>query len=161
MSATDEAISRLRALRLTVAVVEASSGGLIAAELSREPGSSSFFRGGLVAYDHRSKTSLLGIPAALLEREGSVSAAACQAMAQAARDLFQADLGLAETGIAGPGGGTPAKPVGLGYVALATRSGCEVREHRLAGNREGNRQAAAEAALRLLACHVSGAKGAD
>ena len=158
MSAIDDAAARLRELKLTVAVAEASSGGLIAAELSRLPGSSAFFRGGVVAYDHRSKTALLGIPVELLEREGSVSASACQAMARAARHIFEADLGLAETGIAGPDGGTPAKPIGLSYVALATNRGCEAREHRLTHDREGNRRAAVEAALRLLIWHLANRK---
>jgi len=135
---------------LTVAVAESASGGLIAAELTRSPGSSAWFRGGIVAYDDASKTRILGIPEATFLEHGSVSRQACAAMAEAARQLFGADIGLAETSIAGPGGGTDAKPTGLSYVALASARAHEVRENYFSGSREQNRQAAVEVALELL-----------
>jgi PncC family amidohydrolase len=132
-------------------VAEASTGGLIAAALTSLAGSSAYFRGGLVVYDDRSKTEILGTPLDVFVEHGSVSEEACLAMAEAVRRLFQADLGLAETAIAGPGGATAAKPVGLSYVALSTASGSETRENRWSGDRATNRQASVEAALQLLA----------
>jgi PncC family amidohydrolase len=149
-----DALSRLRERGLTVAVAESSAGGLIAAALTAAPGSSAWFRGGVVAYDAPSKTALLGIPASLFEERGSVSAEAAQAMAEAARGLFGADLGIGETGIAGPGGGSAGKPVGLTYVAVASAGGTQVREWQFAGSRAANREAAVAAALELLAAAI-------
>ena len=137
-----------------MAVAESSTGGLIAAELTSTAGSSASFRGGLVAYDDRSKTEVLGAPQAVFIAHGSVSAEACLAMAEAVRTLFQANIGLAETAIAGPGGGTPDKPVGLSYVALSAADGREIRENRWSGTRWENRLAAVAAALELLAAHL-------
>ncbi|HEX6513371.1 MAG TPA: CinA family protein [Chloroflexota bacterium] len=131
-------------------MAESAAGGLIAAELSRLPGSSDYFRGGIVAYDDASKVQLLGIPEALFLEHGSVSAEAASAMAEAARQLFGATYGVGETGIAGPGGATPEKPVGLSYVAVAGPAGVHVRESRFAGDREANRQAAVREAVELL-----------
>jgi nicotinamide-nucleotide amidase len=147
----EDLADRLTTAGLTVAVAESATGGLIAAELSRLPGSSAYFKGGIVAYDATSKTELLGIPKGLFEDHGSVSAEACKAMAEAARRLFQADFGLSETSIAGPAGATEAKPVGLSYVALASAKGTQLKESRLTGNREENRRSIAETALALLA----------
>jgi len=134
-----------------VAVAESAAGGLIAAALTARAGSSAYFRGGIVAYDDQSKTGLLGIDRELFERHGSVSREAAEAMAQAARRLFQADYGVGETSIAGPGGGTDAKPVGLSYVALAGASGTRSEEHRFQGTRADIRQAIVQAAARLVA----------
>lgn len=147
-------LERLRSTGMTVAVVESAAGGLIAAELSRLPGSSIYFRGGVVAYDAASKTGLLGIPAGIFEEHGSVSAEAAQAMAEAARRLFNTDLGVGETSIAGPGGATPAKPAGLSYVAVANAISTQVRESTYNGDRDENRQAAVRAALQLLAAAI-------
>jgi nicotinamide-nucleotide amidase len=148
---TDEVVALLRERGLTVSVAESSAGGLIAAELSRLPGSSAWFRGGVVAYDAASKTGLLGIPEGLLVEHGSVSAAAAGAMADAALRLFGSDFGVGETSILGPGGGTAGKPVGMGYVAVAGAGGTHVRELRLGAARDDNRVAAVLAALGLLA----------
>jgi PncC family amidohydrolase len=146
----EQVIQSLKDQGRTVAVAESACGGLIAAELTRLPGSSACFRGGIVAYDDRSKTAILGVPEQLLVEHGSVSAEACLAMAEAARRVFQADIGLGETSVAGPGGSTAAKPVGLSYVAAVGAQRREVRENRFTGDREQNRQAAVGAALRLL-----------
>ena len=149
-----QAVARLRELGLTVAVAESATGGLISAELSRLPGSSAWFKGGLVAYDADSKTRILGIPKGLFVDHGSVSAEACRALAEAARRLFGADFGLGETSIAGPDGATDSKPLGLSYVAVATTAGTEVREAHLSGDRQANRQAIVDAALDLLAAVI-------
>jgi PncC family amidohydrolase len=151
MVSIEELSERLRAAGLTVAVAESSSGGLIAAEMSRLPGSSAYFRGGIVAYDAEAKTRLLGMPQTLFVEHGSVSAAAAQAMAEAARRLFEADVGIGETSIAGPGGATEGKPAGLSYVAAAHGAGAEVREATFTGTRAENRLAAVDLAARLLA----------
>lgn len=142
--------ARLRDLHLTVAVAESAAGGLIAAELSRLPGSSAYFRGSVVAYDDQSKTHILGIPEQLFVEHGSVSPQACVAMAEAARRVFGADIGLGETSVAGPGGGTEAKPVGLSFVAIASATQRNTRENRFTGDRDQNRRAAVEAAFELL-----------
>jgi PncC family amidohydrolase len=143
--------ARLQAAGFTVAVAESAAGGLIAAALTSQGGSSTFFRGGIVAYDDATKTQLLGIPSAVFEQHGSVSAEAAEAMAQAARRLFGAEYGVGETSIAGPGGATAAKPVGLSYVAVAGPDGAKTEEHRFDGTRAENRQAVVHAALRLVA----------
>ena len=151
-----DAVDLLRDRGLTVAVAESSAGGLIAAALTEAAGSSAWFKGGVVAYDAASKSGLLGIPSSLFEEHGSVSAQAAQAMAEAARRLFGADIGIGETGIAGPGGGTPAKPVGLSYVAVASAGGVQAREgyllrgHLAGGSREQIRAAIVGQALSLL-----------
>jgi PncC family amidohydrolase len=147
---TEDLAARLKSAGLTVAVAESAAGGLIAAELTAPAGSSAWFRGGLVAYDAASKTALLGIPEDLFVEHGSVSAEAARAMAEAARRVFGADLGVGETSIAGPGGGTAAKPVGLTYVAVASASGVRVKEARLSGSREENRREAVAMAMALL-----------
>jgi PncC family amidohydrolase len=142
--------AQLKAAGLTVAVAESAAGGLISAELTRLPGSSAYFRAGIVAYNDASKMAVLGIPAGLLDEHGSVSGEVAEAMAKAAQRLFGASLGIGETSIAGPGGATETKPVGLSYVAVAGERGTSVRELRLAGDREANRQAVTGAALALL-----------
>lgn len=141
---------RLRELHLTVAVAESAAGGLIAAELTLLPGSSAYFRGGIVAYDDDSKFHVLGIAKDVFVQHGSVSAEAALELADAARRLFRSDIGVGETSVAGPGGATAAKPVGLSYVAVVSAKVREVRENRLSGNRDGNRQSAVATAIELL-----------
>ena len=140
---------RLKALGLTVAVAKCSTGGH-SGGADGGGGQLGVLPGGIVPYDNRSKTAVLGAPVEVFVEHGSVSAEACLAMAEAVRALFDADIGLAETGIAGPGGATSAKPVGLSYVAIAGASRSEVREGRFGGGREENQVAGVEAALRLL-----------
>jgi nicotinamide-nucleotide amidase len=115
--------------RRTIALAESCTGGLIAARLTDIPGISSAFLGGVVAYSNGAKTALLGVPSELIAAHGAVSAEVAQAMAEGARQRFGADMGLSVTGIAGPGGGTPEKPVGLVYLGLATAG--RVRSRRL------------------------------
>jgi len=109
----------LVARRMTLAVAESCTGGLIAKRITDNPGSSAYFAGGVVAYSNSAKSTLLGVSSAMLEECGAVSDRVVRAMAEGARARFGADIGVATTGIAGPDGGTDAKPVGLVHLALA------------------------------------------
>lgn len=158
MELEQEVGQRLAEAGLTLAVAESCTGGLIARRLTLVSGSSQYFRGGVVAYHNDVKASLLRVPDAVLCQEGAVSRAAALAMARGVRTLLGADMGLACTGIAGPGGGTPGKPVGLTYVALSSGDGLEAcEEHRWTeGTRRENQEWSADAALRLLDTYLRG-----
>ena len=134
---------------LTLAVAESSTGGLLGHLITEVPGSSAVFLGGVIAYHNRLKEQL-GVSRETLEREGAVSGAAAGAMAEGARRRTGADIGLAVTGIAGPGGGTETKPVGLTYVALDADGTALNERHVFQGDRSANKAAAAQAALALL-----------
>lgn len=146
----------LRERGLTLAVAESCTGGLLGMRITEVPGASDYFRGGVIAYSNAVKERVLGVPKAVLETQGAVSAECAQAMAEGVRRLLQADLALAITGIAGPTGGTPEKPVGLVYIALAHPGGVEVERHEFRGSRQGVRWSAAEAALSLLRRFLEG-----
>jgi nicotinamide-nucleotide amidase len=134
----------------TVATAESCTGGLVGMLLTTQPGSSAYYRGGVIAYANHAKESLLAVPADVLERHGAVSAEVAMAMAAGARTGLCADLAVSLTGIAGPGGGSADKPVGLVYVGLATRRGVASRRLMLPGDRAAVRAGAAEAALAWL-----------
>jgi PncC family amidohydrolase len=142
--------SLAEALGLTVATAESCTGGLVGHLITAIPGSSSYYRGGFVTYADAVKVRLLGVPTAVLERHGAVSAQVAKAMAEGARASIGADLAVAVTGVAGPAGGSEAKPVGLTYVAVAGPRGSEVRRYQWTGDRPANKGRSAEAALRLL-----------
>jgi len=112
-------LARCREQRIRIATAESCTGGLIAAALTEIAGSSDVFECGYVTYSNEAKMDLLGVPADLIEREGAVSEAVARAMAQGALAHGRADLVLAVTGIAGPGGGSPDKPVGRVHLAVA------------------------------------------
>lgn len=142
---------RLRHAGQTLATAESCTGGLVAKLCTDLAGSSGWFERGLITYSNRAKQDLLGVPAGLLERHGAVSRECALAMAGGLLERAPADWGIAITGIAGPGGGSPDKPVGLVWVAWARRGGePEAGRLQLAGSRETIRAAAAEAALRGL-----------
>ena len=142
-------LQALGARNLTLAVAEGDTGGLVLQALTAVPGSSRVVRGGVVAYHDDLKREVLGVPVELVQRHGAVSAEVAEAMARGVRALAGADVGVAATGIAGPGGATEAKPVGLAFVAAVSAERALVRAHQWQGDREANRQASAEAALRL------------
>ena len=119
----DDMIRRLRAAKLTLALAESCTGGLIGEQITRIAGVSDIFLGGVVSYANAAKTDLLGVAPGLIARCGAVSAEVAEAMARGALSRFGADLAIAVTGIAGPGGGTPEKPVGLIFLGLATSEG--------------------------------------
>lgn len=134
----------------TVAVAESCTGGLLAERLTRTPGSSGFFVGGVVCYSNELKTKFAGVPPALLETHGAVSQPVAQALAEGIRARTGASLGVGITGIAGPGGGTPEKPVGLVFVSLADERGTQVRGFRFPGSRERIRHWASQVALEMI-----------
>ncbi|HWA73859.1 MAG TPA: competence/damage-inducible protein A [Polyangiaceae bacterium] len=133
-----------------LACAESCTGGLVGQLLTARAGSSAFFAGGVIAYENSAKTALLGVPAPLIDAHGAVSAEVACAMAEGARERFGVDIALAITGIAGPDGGTPEKPVGLVHYAVATRTATEARNSVFPGDREFIRLRAAYAALSLV-----------
>jgi PncC family amidohydrolase len=135
---------------LRVAFAESCTGGRIGDALTDLAGSSAYVAGGIVAYEDRAKETLLGVPRDTLAAHGAVSAQVALAMAEGARSRLAADLAVAVTGIAGPGGATVGKPVGLTYVALAGPDGATVRRFTWDGDRDANKAATARAALELL-----------
>lgn len=140
----------LRARGLTLSTAESCTGGLVGGLLTSVPGSSAVYVGGGVTYSNALKTRILGVSEGLLETEGAVSEACARAMAEGARDRFDSDLGVAVTGIAGPGGGSDEKPVGTVHFALATPAGTLHRERRFFPPREVVRRGAAWAALDMV-----------
>lgn len=142
--------------RLTIATAESCTGGLLANRLTDMPGSSAYFQRGYVTYSNESKTELLDVPSTLLESQGAVSAEVAEAMAVGCRAAAATDLALAITGIAGPGGGTADKPVGLVYLALADAYSVQTRKLLLGTHltREEIRDRACKSALNLLRLHL-------
>ena len=140
-----------RAASLKVTTAESCTGGLIAASLTEIAGSSDVFERGFVTYSNQSKTELLGVPADLITQSGAVSEAVARAMAEGALAHARADIAVAVTGIAGPGGGTADKPVGLVFIGAAKRSNPTIVErHVFAGDRAEIRRATVQRALELL-----------
>ena len=133
-----------------LAVAESCTGGRLGDTVTNVVGSSAWFAGGIIAYADAVKIGLLGVPAAMLIEHGAVSAPVAAAMAAGARARTGADIALAVTGITGPGGGSPAKPVGTVYIGLATPSGVQTVHHRWSGDRDANKQASVVAALQML-----------
>jgi len=146
----------LRKKGLTLVVAESCTGGLLGMRITEISGASDYFQGGVIAYSNAIKHRVLGVPEEILEKHGAVSAECARAMAEGVRSLFRTDLALAITGIAGPTGGTPEKPVGLVYIALAHPNGVTVERHEFRGSRQGVRWSASEAALELLWRYLEG-----
>lgn len=146
----------LRARGLTLATAESCTGGLVGQRLTAVPGASAYYQGGVVAYANDAKRELLGVPQDLLARHGAVSAEVARAMAEGARRRFAADLGVSTTGISGPEGGTPEKPVGLVYVGFAHEGGSEAQELLLPLDRERHRALTAQIALDRVRRHLLG-----
>jgi nicotinamide-nucleotide amidase len=142
--------SLLRERGLSLSVAESCTGGLLAARLTEVPGSSAFFERGFVTYSNRSKVELLGVPVELIEAQGAVSEAVAEAMAAGARRSAGADIGVGITGIAGPDGGTPQKPVGFVCIAMDGAAGSRVRQALFLGDRERVRHQSTQSALEML-----------
>jgi nicotinamide-nucleotide amidase len=143
----------LKARQITVAVAESCTGGLLAERLTDVPGSSAYFRGGVVSYSNDLKAAWLDVPAELIEAKGAVSTEVALAMAEGVRRSSGASLGLSITGIAGPGGGTPSKPVGTVHIGLADETGARERGFRFPGDRDRIRHQASQAALDMVRRH--------
>lgn len=142
--------------RQTVAIAESLTGGLVCELLSRVPGISASLLGGVVAYANSAKVSLLGVPARLIETHGAVSLPVAEAMAEGVRQRLGADWGVSTTGIAGPGGGSDAKPVGLVFVAVAGPKGVRGYQVNWFGSRGEIQSRSAKSALNALRLHLAG-----
>ena len=131
-----------------MAVAESCTGGLLAGTITAVPGCSRYFLGGVVAYHNAAKERILGVPSSLVAAHGAVSGEVALAMAEGALSRFGADIAIATTGVAGPGGGTRGKPVGTVWVAVADRRGVRrAHRHRFGGDRGEVRRASVRAAL--------------
>ncbi|MBI4772130.1 MAG: CinA family protein [Chloroflexi bacterium] len=147
----EEEVGRLLAARkLTLAVAESCTGGLIAHKLTNVPGSSEYFIGGVVAYAYEAKEKLLGVRHNTLYDYGAVSEPVARQMARGVRRVLGAEVGLSVTGIAGPGGGLPGKPVGLTWIAVSTREAEIARQFVWESDRQGNKELSALAALEMV-----------
>ncbi|MCK4356617.1 CinA family protein [Candidatus Bipolaricaulota bacterium] len=135
---------------MTLAVAESCTGGLLASRITDIPGSSVYFRGGVIAYQNDVKERLLAVPASILSRHGAVSAETAKAMATGCKDLLASDIAVAITGIAGPGGGSAERPVGLVYIAVATAEGVRCQRFVWDGDRLANKEQSADAAFKLV-----------
>jgi PncC family amidohydrolase len=136
--------------KLTVAVAESCTGGLLGAVLTAHGGSSDFFKGGAEVYSNEAKTLFADVPPQLIASHGAVSSVVAGALARGARTRLAAKVGLGVTGIAGPGGATAGKPVGLVYVAIESDKLAKVKKNEFPFDRSGNRLASVGAALDLL-----------
>ena len=141
--------SLLRRRRLTVAVAESCTGGLIADRLTDVPGSSGYFVGGVIGYSNSTKARMLGVGKQTLAKWGAVSEQAVREMAAGVCRQLRADIGIAVSGIAGPGGGSRARPVGLVYVGVKMGRRLAVERHRFRGGRRAVKEQSATAALEL------------
>ena len=135
---------------LTIATAESCTGGLVAHAITEIAGSSAYFLGGFVTYADEAKRDQLGVAPELLASHGAVSAQVARAMAEGARVRLATTAAVSITGIAGPGGGSDEKPVGLTYVAVVDQAGADVRRHLWSGDRSANKRDSAAAALELL-----------
>ena len=154
-SLEEDAGKLLRDLGLSIAVAESATGGLISDLITNAPGSSGYFRGSVVAYDNEIKVRVLGVREETLGKYGAVSHETGEEMAEGVRRLMDVDIGLSDTGIAGPTGATPGKPVGLFYIGLSSKDGTQAEEHIFHGDRMENKRSAAQAALNMLREYLS------
>lgn len=146
----------LRERGLKVAVAESCTGGLVADRITNVPGSSDYFLGGIVAYAYRAKVSLLNVSWDTLRAHGAVSREAVLEMARGARQALGADVAVSVSGIAGPGGGLPSKPVGTTWLGLSTEAEDRAYLFTFDGDRRQNKELAADAALRVLLDYLLG-----
>jgi PncC family amidohydrolase len=135
---------------LTLAIAESCTGGLLGHRLTNVPGSSDYFLGGIVAYSYDAKERLLGVQHNTLYDHGAVSEETALEMAHGARRALGSDIGVSVTGIAGPGGGMPGKPVGLTWIGLSARDTELAKQFVWSSDREGNKALSAEAALEMI-----------
>jgi len=152
----EQEAGRLLASRgLTLAVAESCTGGLLGHRVTSVSGSTGYFRGGVIAYDNAVKVKQLGVAQSSLDECGAVSETVAGQMARGVRERLESNLGIAVTGVAGPGGGSAEKPVGLVFIGLAGDGFCKVESYKFVGNRLQVKTAASEAALKMLVEHLS------
>jgi nicotinamide-nucleotide amidase len=146
----EEVGALLRQKGLTLGLVESASGGLISHLITNVPGSSDYYKGSVTAYSNEVKVKVVGVKEATLNNYGAVSAEVAEEMAQGGKNLLAADICLSDTGVAGPSGAAPEKPVGLFFIGLAHGAKTLTQKHNFQGEREQNKKSAAEAALGWL-----------
>lgn len=139
---------------MMLATAESCTGGLIGHVLTNTPGSSSFYEGGVISYSNALKMHIVGVKEHTLGVHGAVSRETAEEMAEGIRRKAHVDIGIATTGIAGPGGGTPDKPVGLVYIALSTEHDSRVEKHVFHGTRKENKVHTCRGALNLLVTYL-------
>ena len=151
MTSLEQEVGNLLRLKgLTLGVVESATGGLLSHLITNVPGSSDYYRGSVTAYSNEVKIKVVGVKEDTLSRYGAVSYQVAEEMAEGGRKLLAADICLADTGIAGPSGATPEKPLGLFYIGLSHKAGTYSRRHNFYENREQNKLDAANTALGWL-----------
>ena len=141
---------------LKLVLAESCTGGLVGSRITDVPGSSEYFLGGVVAYAYEAKAELLGVSWDTLNSKGAVSRETVLEMARGVRSRMNGDIAVSVSGIAGPGGGTPEKPVGTTWIGLAAEDGEWAKMYQFSSNREGNKSQAGEAALHLLLDYLQG-----
>ena len=149
-------IDIMREKKLTLGTVESATGGLISHLITNIPGSSDVFQGSIISYSNEINMKILGVKAETLKKYGAVSARAAEDMADGGRKVLGVDICVADTGIAGPDGAVPGKPVGLFYLGLANKDGTFSRKHLFKGTRAENKQQAAQTALMWVKDYLSG-----
>jgi len=155
-SLEQEAGNLLRQKGLTLGIIESATGGLISHLITNIPGSSDYYKGSVTAYSNEAKIKIIGVKEDTINKHGAVSHQVAEEMAQGGKKALTVDICLADTGIAGPGGATAEKPMGLFYIGLASPTGTCTQKHTFAGDREQNKRDAAETALRWLKEYLTG-----
>ena len=156
MDLAQEIGSLLRQKGLSLALVESATGGLVSYLITKVPGSSDYYRGSVTTYSNQAKISLAGVSRESLDKYGAVSSQVAEEMARGGRQALAADICLSDSGIAGPGGATEAKPIGLFYIRLSFKDKTYSRKYVFSGSRQQNRQQAAEAVLKWLKEYLLG-----
>ena len=156
MTLEDSVVELLERKHMTVTTAESCTAGLLSGRLTNVPGASNVYNEGYITYSNQAKEKLLGVPHEILETVGAVSEETAAAMAEGAARAANADAALSVTGIAGPGGGTEEKPVGLVYIGCYVRGHIRVEKYLFTGNRNQNRESSVENALTLLREELEG-----
>ena len=159
MTSLEQEVGNLLCQRgLTLGVVESATGGLISHLITNVPGSSDYYKGSITAYSNKVKIKVVGVKEDTINKYGAVSHQVAEEMAQGGRRILASDICLADTGIAGPSGATPEKPLGLFYIGLSHQAGTFSQKHNFRGSREQNKHSAAKAALSWLKEYLTSLK---
>ncbi len=148
----------LRQKELTLGVVESATGGLISHLITNAPNSSDYYKGSVIAYSNETKLNVVGVKRETLDKHGSVSGQTAEEMARGGRKILAVDICVSDTGVAGPGGATPGKPVGLFFIGLAHNNKVFNQKHHFGRDRDKNKQEAAEAVLQCLKDYLTDLK---